>query len=118
MADGTPPDDPEPEAFRPTSRPGARAPHAWLADGRSVFDLFDEGFTLLSLGASPPSGEGLLAAARSRGLPIKFRRVPEENVARVYVAPLVLVRPDGHVAWRGGVEPSDPAAIIDHIRGA
>ncbi len=118
VSDGTPADDPEPAAFLPTSRPGARAPHAWLADGRSVFDLFDEGFTLLSLGASPPSGEGLLAAAKSRGLPIKFCRVVEENVARVYVAPLVLVRPDGHVAWRGGAAPADPFAVIDHIRGA
>jgi hypothetical protein len=31
---------------------------------------------------------------------------------------LVLVRPDGHVAWRGDVCPDDPLALIDHVRGA
>jgi len=30
----------------------------------------------------------------------------------------VLVRPDGHVGWRGDASPSDPAAVIDRLRGA
>jgi len=30
----------------------------------------------------------------------------------------VLVRPDGHVAWRGDAAPADPVALIDRIRGA
>src|SRR5262249_30615567 len=29
------------------ARPGARAPHAWLSDGRSTLDLFGDGFVLL-----------------------------------------------------------------------
>ena len=29
----------------------------------------------------------------------------------------VLVRPDGHVAWRGDAVPSDPAELIDLISG-
>src|SRR4029078_10998139 len=32
------------------ARPGARAPHVWLADGRSTLDLFGRGFVLLRLG--------------------------------------------------------------------
>jgi hypothetical protein len=35
-----------------------------------------------------------------------------------YERPLVLVRPDGHVAWRGDVAPADPAALVARIRGA
>jgi hypothetical protein len=31
---------------------------------------------------------------------------------------LVLVRPDGHVAWRGDILPDDPQALIDRVRGA
>jgi hypothetical protein len=30
----------------------------------------------------------------------------------------VLVRPDGHVAWRGDDVPADPAWVIDTVRGA
>ena len=32
--------------------------------------------------------------------------------------PLVLVRPDFHVAWRGNAIPGNPTGIIDTIRGA
>ena len=35
-----------------------------------------------------------------------------------YERSMVLVRPDGHVAWRGDAVPDNPAAIIDHVRGA
>lgn len=34
---------------RPGTRPGARAPHTWLADGRSTVDLFGRGFVLMPL---------------------------------------------------------------------
>ena len=30
----------------------------------------------------------------------------------------MLVRPDGHVAWRGNECPADAAGIVDRIRGA
>jgi len=30
---------------------------------------------------------------------------------------LVLVRPDGHVAWRDDVAPADADALIDVVRG-
>ena len=116
--DGTPAPDPEPKIFAPSSRPGSRAPHVWLADGKAIFDLFDEGFTLLRLGANAPSGEGLLKAARARGLPIHSAHVVEAEALEIYSKPLVLIRPDGHVAWRGDSEPTDPLAIIDLIRGA
>jgi hypothetical protein len=37
---------------------------------------------------------------------------------RAYERRLVLVRPDGHVAWRGDASPADPLAVIDRVRGA
>jgi hypothetical protein len=30
----------------------------------------------------------------------------------------VLVRPDGHVAWRGDEAPTDATTVIDRVRGA
>jgi hypothetical protein len=36
----------------------------------------------------------------------------------LYARKLVLVRPDGHVAWRGDALPADATALIDRVRGA
>ena len=38
-------------------------------------------------------------------------------VLEVYGRALVLVRPDGHVAWRGDHPPDDPEPLIDRLRG-
>jgi 2-polyprenyl-6-methoxyphenol hydroxylase-like FAD-dependent oxidoreductase len=51
IPDGTPAPDAEPPRFVPSTRPGARAPHAWLADGSSLLDLFGNGFALLRAAA-------------------------------------------------------------------
>jgi hypothetical protein len=39
-------------------------------------------------------------------------------VLKAYERRLVLVRPDGHVAWRDDAEPRDARAVIDRLRGA
>ena len=84
--------------YTPSSQPGARAPHAWLADGRSTLDLFGRGFVLMDFGGD--GAETLLAAARRQSLPMRHERIADADVARLYGALLVLVRPDGHVAMR------------------
>jgi hypothetical protein len=118
IPDGTPVPDPEPPRFVPTTRPGVRAPHAWFADGRSTLDLFGEGFILLQLGARAPDPAALIAAARERRVPLRPIPIPDPAIAALYERRLVLVRPDGHVAWRGDASPADPFAIIDRVRGA
>ena len=40
------------------------------------------------------------------------------TIAELYQRRLVLVRPDGHVAWRADAEPEDARAVIDVVRGA
>lgn len=40
------------------------------------------------------------------------------DVAALYERKLVLVRPDGHVAWRADAPPADPLALADRVRGA
>ena len=117
VPDGTPPPIDEPSVYRPTARPGHRAPHAWLADGRSTLDLFGKAFVLLSFGNADPKGvEALAAAAAERGVPFQVERIDASDIAAAYEQPLVLVRPDGHVAWRGAELP-DAGGLIDIVRG-
>lgn len=103
--------------YVPTARPGARAPHAWIAPGQSTLDLFGRGFTLLDFGAKPADSAALVQAAASRGVPLTHVKLAHETAAGLYQAPLVLVRPDGHVAWRADRAPSDAAALMDTASG-
>jgi hypothetical protein len=116
VPDGTPPTPDDPRNYIPTARPGSRAPHVWLADGRSTLDLFGREFVLLRLGAHAPDGEALVREARRNGMPLKVVPLDEPAVIAAYERPLVLVRPDGHVAWRGD-EVSDPQSIIETVCG-
>jgi 2-polyprenyl-6-methoxyphenol hydroxylase-like FAD-dependent oxidoreductase len=117
-SDGTaaPPDDPR--AYVPTARPGHRAPHAFLADGRSTLDLFGRGFALIGFGADAAEAAPLLEAARQRHLPLTFTAIAEPDIGALYERKFVLVRPDGHVAWRGDRMPEDALCVIDVVRGA
>jgi 2-polyprenyl-6-methoxyphenol hydroxylase-like FAD-dependent oxidoreductase len=116
--DGTaaPPDDPR--AYVPTARPGHRAPHGFLADGRSTLDLFGRGFALIGFGADAAQAAPLLEAAKKRNLPLTFTAIAEPHIAALYERRFVLVRPDGHVAWRGDHMPEDALCVIDVVRGA
>ena len=91
-----------------SSHPGGRAPHAWLADGRSTLDLFGRGFTLLRFGADAPDADAhCREPPRARGVPLDIVAIEEPEIAALYERKLVLVRPDGHVAWRGDAPPDD-----------
>jgi 2-polyprenyl-6-methoxyphenol hydroxylase-like FAD-dependent oxidoreductase len=116
--DGTPAPPLEVATYSQAARPGARAPHAWLPDGRSTLDLFGRGFVLLRLGAEAPSGERIRAAAAAANVPLDLVHLDTPEVTALYQKRLVLVRPDGHVAWRADTEPADAHALIDVVRGA
>ncbi len=116
--DGTAPPADDPKAYVPVARPGHRAPHAWLADGRSTLDLFGRGFTLLGFGAAADEAAPLLDTARERKVPMSFAAIAEPPIAALYERKFVLVRPDGHVAWRGDRMPEDALRLIDVVRGA
>lgn len=112
----TPVDDPR--HYVQTALPGGRAPHVWLGDGRSTLDLFGRGFVLLRLGSNPPAADAFTAAANSVGLPLEVIDLDQPDVLHLYEKRLVLVRPDGHVAWRGDELPDDPLLVLDCVRGA
>ena len=88
--------------YRPSARPGCLAPHAWLDDGRSIYDLFGQGFALV-VADGTDDAEVTRAEHEARALDVPFNivRPPGVPVADLYGANLTLVRPDQHVAWRG-----------------
>jgi 2-polyprenyl-6-methoxyphenol hydroxylase-like FAD-dependent oxidoreductase len=114
VADGSPQDPIQVATYNPTARPGSRAPHAWLKDGRSMLDLFRFNYTLLHF-FKEVSGLDRIGGGE---VPVTSVFVDDPTIHKLYGADLVLVRPDGHVAWRGNKLPSDIAEFTDRIRGA
>lgn len=104
-SDGTTPPADEPNTYVPTACPGGRPPHLWLADGRSLFDLFHSDWTLLVFSATAsdtaPDTAPFEQAARVLDIDLKVARVPESAALALYGQPLALIRPDQIVAWRG-----------------
>jgi 2-polyprenyl-6-methoxyphenol hydroxylase-like FAD-dependent oxidoreductase len=102
--------------YTPSTAPGCRTPHLWLADGRSLYDVVGPDYTVLRFDAAVDVQQ-LLSAAAQWGVPIALLDVKPADTADVYRHKLVLSRPDGHVAWRGNAVPANPAELIELISG-
>jgi hypothetical protein len=88
-----------------------------LAAGKSTLDLFGEKFVLLTFDGAGTDADGLIRAAASRSVPLEVAPIGDSGIAALYERNLVLVRPDGHVAWRGDTAPDEPLTVIDTVRG-
>lgn len=125
VPDATPPTPDHPQVYVPTTRPGARAPHAWLGNAgspapgakNSTLDLVPRhGFALLRFDTA--SGETpFVAAARRLQVPFAEISLADSQIAHLFERRFVLLRPDGHVAWRGDAPPAAPDAVLDTVRG-
>jgi hypothetical protein len=124
VPDGTVKFPHQPRYYFPSDRPGGRYPHRWLDVARlhSTIDWFDRELVLVA----GPKAEGWLEAAREvtarTGVPIELRQLENVNESEglhMGLRGAVLVRPDGHVAWRMGWLPDDAArelaAAVDKI---
>ena len=100
--DGTPEPPHNGQVYTPCARPGSLAPHAWLADGRSLYDLFGAGFALV-VAEQAATLEVARATADAQALDVALTVVRPEgvDVRALYGADMALVRPDQYVAWRG-----------------
>lgn len=93
--------------YVPSARPGCRAPHAWLRDGRergaSLFDHFAvDGFTLMVLnGEKADQAQAIQQMAEARRISLRLLAVDDPRVRELYESDLALIRPDQIVAWRG-----------------
>jgi len=84
------------------------APRA-LSDGRTTYDALGDGFTFFAFDAP------LLASAIA-DLPVQIITDSYEGERRDYAARVMLVRPDGFVAWAGDTC-DDPAALLQMASG-
>ena len=103
--------------YEPSTAPGCRTPHFWLADGRSLYDAMGPDYTLLRFDRRVDVS-AFEAAAKARGVPLEVLDVEASEIPPAYRHRLVLSRPDQHVAWRGDDLPDDPRALADLICGA
>ena len=103
-------------SYVPTARPGHRLPHFWFAPGDSLFDHLGREFSLVG-DLSLPAAASIMTAARQLGLPLTGVDLGHGGRANLFEAPLVLVRPDQHVAWRGAAT-DDPMAVLRVAIGA
>ncbi|HET6985247.1 MAG TPA: hypothetical protein VFI00_01480, partial [Kribbella sp.] len=110
------------EEFRQSARPGDRAPHVEVCrSGRrlSTHDLFGAGLTLL-VGMDGTVWMGAAAGVEA-GAPLARLRCgadfedPTGTFHELYgIEPdgAVLIRPDGHVAWRSHTATTDPLTAL------
>ena len=121
----------DPELYlQPTTRPGAKIPHAWLIDRRgrrvSTLDVTGKGQFSLVTGLA---GEAWVEAAQALALPFLRTVVTDRNSAlkayctwhkirEIDEAGAVLVRPDGYVAWRQPQAVGDKDEALRQLRDA
>ncbi|MFI9767837.1 FAD-dependent monooxygenase [Streptomyces sp. NPDC052415] len=110
LGDGGAPPEPEDEGteYVPTTRPGHRMPHLWLAPERSTLDTFGEWFTLLT--PDPAAWRGQVTAP----WPLRVERLPG-GLADLGPQGALLVRPDGHVGARWPDGPPGGAALREAL---
>lgn len=116
VGDGTsaPPD--AANSYVACATPGGRPPHAWLADGRSLFDTFHTEWTLLVLGPEAIDAGAFERAAALTGMDLKVVHQTSQEILNLYEAPMVLIRPDQIVAWRGR-DTSRAQAVLSQVVG-
>ena len=117
VSDGISPPPDAPNVYVPTACPGGRAPHVWLEDGRSLYDLFGFEWTLLRLDSRAPNVGAWQRRASEMNLDLTVVDLNSEEARDLYAADLVLIRPDQVVAWRSSGKEFDSRAILEQVTG-
>ena len=107
---GPEPDNPD---YIPTTWPGARLPHVWLADGSALHDRIGNGYTLLRFDHDNIEMSALTEAFAANGAPFDEIAFDDAHAVEVFEGyKLFLLRPDLHIVWRGNAAPADPARLV------
>ena len=104
--------------YAPSTWPGCRAPHVFLKDKKtSILDLYGKEWSLVEFTSSPagPSAIPIFMRVASRlNIPLTPVHIQDEHHVRtIWERNIVLVRPDGHVAWRNNTAPHTEAEVED-----
>jgi putative polyketide hydroxylase len=120
LPDGTPQPEMTPAHYQPRARPGHRAPAIWLrseSGAVSTIDLYDQLLTLIvgsdcELLRAPDDFVDILQILRIGREPLTGAGEDLHEAHGITRRGAVLVRPDGHVAWRMASLPANPEAIL------
>jgi len=116
ISDGTSPPPDAANSYVPSACPGGRAPHVWIAEGKSLYDLFGFEWTLLQLSPQVDCNRFIDEAGRI-GMDLKVVTLDLPVLRDLYQADLALIRPDQVVAWRGRGD-GDVADVLRQAIGA
>jgi 2-polyprenyl-6-methoxyphenol hydroxylase-like FAD-dependent oxidoreductase len=98
--------------YMPSTWPGSRLPHVWLADGSAMQDRigYGVGYTLLHVAGNHADG-GLAEAFAEIGAPLQIIRINDSHAREIYGADVMLLRPDMHIIWRGNHPPENATKL-------
>lgn len=104
--------------YTQSSQPGARAPHVWLSDGRSTLDWFGDGLVLIHINGDSATIQWFEEICEVNQIPFQIHTDTVLELRDRYITALTLVRPDGHVAWRGNtLNKTEIERVISIVRG-
>ena len=114
--------------YTPSTRPGARFPHLWLdsKSTRSSHDVLQGDGYMLLIGDEGSRWKDAFRSVGPLRSPIKIEHLSElskeyatsetlRDICAVGPDGALLVRPDGHVAWRQASLPTSPADTLQHV---
>jgi hypothetical protein len=103
--------------YTPSTWPGTRVPHLWLRDGSALQDRLGREYTLLHARPLTDADAGLARAFAAFGAPYATLELDAETAGTPFEGyPMILVRPDLHVVWRGE-QVSDPRGLAARATG-
>lgn len=109
------------QQYVPSAVPGCRAPHVWVSrNGRkiSTLDLLGRDFVLLTAAQGSAWQDAAVRQPSPQIVSVVIDEDPQDaqthwrEVYGLDADGAVLVRPDGHVAWRSRAGVGDPAAVL------
>lgn len=100
----------------PSTVPGCRLPHFWIAPGVSAYDRLSPVYTLLRFDPTV-SVDAMFKAAQEAAMPLTLLDTAAPPGDAAFTHRLLIVREDQHIAWRGDALPDDVAALVAVLCG-